>query len=154
MFGFLGFGKGKVEIELDSYNISPGQTVSGKANFKLKEMVHARGAKIRVFGVRKDVRISKSLFGNSGKLNQDQGFLFDFTQPLDKEKDYSGEFSYNFKVTIPSNILTKMDGIMGTIANSLQLLSGVSSSIKWYVVAYLDIPGAIDISKQVEINVA
>jgi hypothetical protein len=154
MFEFLGFGRGKIEIILDKYNFSPGETISGKANFKLNKIVHARGAKIRVFGVKKEVKINKAVFGNSGKLNHGQGFIFDFTQPLDNEKDYSGEFSYEFKVTIPSNVLTNISGVMGSLVNSLQMLSGVSSSIKWYVVAYLDIPGAIDISKKVQINVA
>ncbi|MBM3233818.1 hypothetical protein FJZ19_01860 [Candidatus Pacearchaeota archaeon] len=154
---FWPFGKGSVDIQLDKYDFSPGDTVSGKAVFTLKKVVHARGAKVRLIGVKKETKIGGSaLFNSKTNVNKSMGYVFDFVQPLSGEKDYSGNFTYNFKIKIPKNVLTQSDigeGIAGTIIKSAQILSGVSSQIKWYVVAFLDVPMGIDVSKKVQINV-
>lgn len=63
----------------------------------------------------------------------------------------------DFQIKIPENILSqpKLGGdIAGTLVKSVQLLSGVNSYVKWYVIANLDIPGGIDVSKKVQVNIA
>lgn len=149
----FGFGKGKVEIQLQKYNFSPGEFIQGTAVFKLKKILHARAVNVRLIGQKKT-----SSYGLGNKTtNRQTDYVFDFIQPLDVEKDYSGEFSYNFQIKIPENVLSqpKFGGdVVGTLVKSAQLLSGVSSYIKWYVAAYLDIPSGFDVSKKVQVNIA
>lgn len=146
------FGKGSAEIRLDKYEFSPGETIKGNVKFTLKKVVHAKAVNIRLVGERK-----QSNFGSQRKTFGNKGYVFDFIKPLDMEKDYSGEFSYDFEINIPSNVLNQLslgDGVAGTLIKSAQILSGTNTYINWYVTAYLDIPAGIDVSKKVQINIS
>lgn len=147
----FGFGKGKIDIKINKYNFSPGETIEGTITLKLKKPLKAKGVKIRLVGEKK-ITERRGTSTAYRTIN-----IFDFDQPLDGEKEYSTEeISYPFKITIPRNVSdqTMPEGMLGNIAKIAQAVSGASSRIKWYLKAYLDIPMGFDVSKKVQINVA
>ncbi len=152
----FGFGKGKIEINLPSYNYSPGDTIDGTVILKLNAPIKAKGIKIRILGNRKSSNIKSSAVPSSANRTNNS-IVYDFTQPLDGEIEYSGESSYNFKIKIPKNVLTEpniREGIMGTLVKSAQILSGYNVTIDWHLITFLDIPMGLDVSKKVQINIA
>jgi hypothetical protein len=144
-------GKGKIEIQIPKFNFSPGETIEGTVVLALNKPIKARGLKIRFFGE----RVSSRYTPQKGTQSHDN-IIFDFTRPLDGEKEYiSG--TYRFQIKIPVDILPKQDGGSGVLNNlikSAQILSGASSRTSWYILAFLDIPMAFDVSKKIQVNIA
>lgn len=157
--GWFGFGKGKVEVVLEKYQFSPGESIKGKVSLSLNKVVKARGMKIRLVGEKKTSQMPQIGIRREIKLNRQSRTtnIFDFTLPLDKAGDYSGNKEYNFEIKIPENVLQNEpnfgEGMLGTFAKLGQAISGTSNRIRWYLQAYLDVPMGFDISKTVEINV-
>ena len=147
----FGFGKGNIEIQLEKYNFSPGETINGNIFLKVKKQEKAKAVTIRLIGEQRTSKFSTTPNKISRARTQ---YIYDFKQPLDGEKEYSGEYNYNFKIKIPQNILNSVNSTLGAIMGSMQILTGQSSQIKWYLVASLEIPWGIDISKKVQINIA
>ena len=152
----FGFGKGKIEIQLEKYNFCFGDTIKGKVILKMKQPVEAKGLRIALKGERKDTSYSGD-FG-SGRAGMGQSTrtvnIFELKLPLDREKTYSGESEHPFEIKIPKNIIPpKPKGVAGDVLSAVQLLSGRQTSIKWFLDASLDIPGGMDISKKVNVNI-
>lgn len=67
--------------------------------------------------------------------------------PLDGEKEYvDGE--YTFQIKIPKNF-TSTYAPPGTVGSVLQMVTGTSQRINWYVKAYLDIQMGLNVSGKV-----
>jgi len=147
----FGLGKGSIEIQLEKYNFSPGETINGKVFLKIKKQEKAKAVIIRLIGEQKSSNFSTVQKTNVQTRKQ---YIYDFKQQLDSEKEYSGEFNYNFQIKIPQNILNSINSTLGAIIGSMQILTGQSSQIKWYLIASLEIPWAIDISRTIQINMA
>lgn len=90
--------------------------------------------------------------------------FYDFTQSLDSEKEYSKQHDYNFEIKIPNDVLgvevqqTDIGGKLGQgikFINQAAAMSGMipRRQIKWYLQAKLDIPGGLDVSKEVDITI-
>ena len=83
--------------------------------------------------------------------------IFDFKQPLDGPKEYSGgPLSYLFKIKIPANVISQQqmpEGMFGKVLKVAQTLSGIRYKTDWYIIARLDVKG-FDIAKKVQINIA
>ena len=147
----FGLGKGKIEIYLDKYNFSPGETISGNVNLKVKKQEKAKAVTIRLIGEQKTSNFSTI---QNTRAQTRKHYIQDFKQQLEREKEYSGEYNYNFQIKIPQNILNSINSSLGAVMKSMQILTGQSSQIKWHLIASLEIPWAIDISKKVQINIA
>jgi len=147
----LGLGDGKVEIQLNKFNFSPGETIQGKVLLKLNKILKAKELNIELFGEKKTRTISSRGAGNTRTIK-----VYSFRLPLDVEKDYpSGEKLYNFSIKIPSDILDQQklpEGTVGTIIKAIQIFSG-GERISWYLQATLQRPLSIDINRKVQINV-
>jgi hypothetical protein len=138
----VGFGKGKIEIFIEKYQFSPGDTIKGKISMKLKKPVHARALKVGLIGEK---------WGPSSRGGSATYYVFKFEMPLDYEKDYL-EGEYEFEIKIPVDILESAPGgLAGEVLKSYRFLSGMRTS--WYVEAKLDIPSGLDVSKQVQVNI-
>jgi len=148
------FGKGKIDIQIQKFNFSPGETIDGSVILKLNKPVKAKAVSIELIGIRKDSRMNLS----KGRSSSSSDIIFSFKQPLDGEKEYpASEVSYKFQIKIPANILTQPafgEGIAGTLIKSAQILSGVNSRIDWHLIASLEIPWKIDVSKKLQVNIA
>jgi len=149
----FGFGKGKIEIQLDNYNYSPGQVIEGTVALSLKKPLPGKELSITILGEQK---ISQG-YGTNRSYRTVK--IFDFKQPLDREKEYpAGDqpLVYPFKIKIPANVESKQqmpEGTLGTVMKAAQMFSGTKSRTQWYLIARLDVKG-FDITKKVQINVA
>lgn len=152
----FGFGKGKIEIKINKFNFSPGETLEGTVTLKLKKPIRAKKLTISLIGERKDTQAYMS--SGSRRSSSSTVRMFDFQQPLDGEKEYSIQpVEYSFKIKIPPGILSQQampKGAIGTAVKAMQLVSGKITSIKWYLLADLDIPKGFDVTKKVQINIA
>ena len=147
----FGFGKGKIEIQLDKYNYSPGETIQGNITLDLKKQLKARGVFVTLYGEKKVRQMSSTTQGTSIQR------VFEFKQPLDKAGEYPPTLkNYTFHIKIPSNILSGQapEGVLGNIVKAAQFLGGSSAMIQWYIDARIDIPMGIDVSRRVQINIA
>ncbi len=143
----FGFGKGKIEVSLEKYNFSPGEIIKGKISLKLKKPTRAKALKVGLVGEKKTTQYRTS------SSSQSKTHFFDFEMPLDGEKEYL-EGDYNFEIKIPANVLqVQPGGAVGDIVKGIQLLSGKDVRISWHVIAKLDIPSGIDVSKKVQVNI-
>jgi hypothetical protein len=154
----FGFGKGKIEIQLDKYNFKPGETIKGKLVLKLKKPVNAKQLRVAFVG---EMSRTQSRIGIGAANNpvysrrSEKEYIYKFEMPLDGEKEYTGG-EYSFEILIPSNILDQgklPDGTIGTALKAVQFLSGVSSRVNWYVKASLDVPKGLDVKGKAQINI-
>jgi len=143
----FGLGKGKIEVLLEKYNFSPGDTIKGRITLKLKKPIRAKALKVGLVGEKKTTQ-----YGTSS-TSQSKTHFFDFEMPLDGGKEYL-EGDYNFEIKIPANVLqAQPGGAVGDIVKGIQLLSGKDVRISWHVIAKLDIPSGLDVSKKVQVNI-
>ena len=149
IFDFL---KPGIDIIIEKYNYSPGETVKGKVVLKLKKPTKAKQLKVGLIAERK-IRETQVISGKTS-IRERKETAYRFEMPLDGEKEYlSGE--YNFEIKIPTSLqATLPEGIAGDLIRSIQILAGRESNLFWYIIAYLDIPLGIDVSKRVQINIA
>ena len=146
----FGLGKGKIDLKLDKLQFRPGDIITGTITLQLKKPVKAKGVSVQLLGEKK-VRQRTGT-----KIHTHTTKIFDFSKPLDSEKTYATEEKkYQFKINIPANIAaeTKIDSPLGTAVKAINMFVGASSQIKWHVIARLDVPWAIDVTKKVQINI-
>lgn len=149
----FGFGKGKIEIQLNNYNYSPGDTIEGTVVLSLKKPLIGNELSITIIGEKKVTQIT----GSSSMSRTIQ--IFNFKQPLDGQKEYpAGEqpLVYPFRIKIPANMQTQQqmpEGTLGTVLKAAQMFSGANSRVMWYLIARLDVKG-LDVTHKVQINVA
>lgn len=140
--------KGGITIQLNKFEYSIGETVSGSVILKLKKDVEAKSLKVGIIGERKQRSYSK------GKSTNRTDILFNFKKPLDEEKIYhAGENKYEFELKIPENLSNKIttgNQMVDSFVNSVQALGG--GFIRWYVVAELEMKG-FDMTKRIQINI-
>ena len=88
--------------------------------------------------------------------------IYDFKQQLDSEKEYSEGREYRFEIKIPADILGKTpqmpEGKLGEVLKVGQTIAAITGAIpdqrlQWYLLAKLDIPGGLDVSKKVDITI-
>ena len=150
----FGFGKKQIDVILEKFNFSPGETLKGKITLNLDKPVHAKQLKVALIGERISTIMERRPNGSTNP-HQEKTYVFNFQMPLDGEKDYlQGE--YTFEIKIPTNVLQNipLEGKIGGILKTIQALSMTGAKISWFVQANLDIPMKIDISKKVQINIA
>ncbi len=148
----FGFGKKEIEITLEKFNFSTGETVRGKIFLKLKKPTMAKALKVGLIGEKliKNTRIQ----GSNVSSQQKKEYLFNFEMPLDGEKEYS-QGEYNFEIKIPTNLSqTLPGGLAGDAVKTIQTLAGNQSNVYWYIIVKLDIPMGIDVSNKIQINIA
>ena len=148
----FGFGKGKIEVILEKYNFSPGESIKGRISLKLKKPIEAKALKVGLVGEKATTEFGKTS-GRGMSTSQSKTHFYDFEMPLDGKKEYL-EGEYNFEIKIPANVLqSQPGGTVGDVIKGIQLLSGKDVRISWHVIAKLDIPSGLDVSKKVQVNI-
>jgi sporulation-control protein spo0M len=137
-------GRGKIDITLEKPNYIRGGTISGTVTLTLGKPVKARGMSISLIGEGK-TRVTTPSTGRA----QIQTYattvtcttrFYNSEQQLDGEKEYSeGQEHYFFETKIPANVLDVRPRIIG--------------GIKWYLVAKLDIPHGLDVTKKLRMTI-
>jgi len=148
----FGFGKEKINLIIDKYNFSPGDTIKGKIILELKKPTHAKAVKACLTG-EKTITETRMVNGRTN-INNKNVTVFNFEMPLDGEKDYTnGE--YEFEIKVPTTLAQPSlpQGVAGDMIKTIQILAGKESNVKWHVIAKLDVPMGFDVSKKVQINI-
>ena len=168
MFG----SKGKIDIAIQKTNYAPGALISGNVALTLNKPVRAREVSISLIGEQWATTYSGSSTGVFGsgmrrgggtmgmggpRMRRDgltigtrketykqRVHVYDFKQQLDGEKEYSEGREYHFEMKVPPDIVST--GPQATGATQ-------SSPVKWYLLAKLDIPRGLDVSKKVDITI-
>ncbi len=150
----FGFGKKQIDVILEKYNFSSGETVKGKVLLTLDKIIHAKQLRVALIGERMST-VNQRKPDGSMQPTQRKEYVFNFQMPLDGEKDYQ-QGEYTFEIKIPTNVLQNipLEGKIGGVLKTIQALSMAGSRISWYVQANLDIPMGFDVSKKVQINIA
>jgi hypothetical protein len=149
MFGFL---KGNIVLNLNKYNISPGDVVSGTLTLNLKKSLKAKELVIRLIAY--EVRRRLTTKGGSSSSTK----IYDVKIPLDGEKEYlpsSQPLVYNFSITIPKSVGSineVANNSFGSAIKTVQLFSGVNNTVTWYLEGRLSIPW-FDIKKRIQLNI-
>lgn len=146
---FIAKSKGKIIINLDKLEFSPGNKITGKILLKLKKETEAKSLYVGLKGIQ-TIRSYKSK-----GVNRSRSVIFKFQKPIDGEKMYpAGEKEYKFELSIPNDINKRATGnaIADTLVKSAEILSGRNSNVKWYVFSSLEVKG-FNISKKVRINI-
>jgi hypothetical protein len=155
IFSFL---KGKIDIVLEKFDFSPGETIKGKVLIDLKKSIKAKGLKIGFYGI-KIIRERITTARGAPTTRTRKEFIHKFEIPLDGEKEYlKGE--YPFEIKIPENIPTQpkmpKEGILSVLIKGAKVLSeamGINFRIQWYLEATLEIPMGFDMKKKIFINI-
>lgn len=145
-------GKGKIEIQLDKYQFSPGETITGKVVLTMKKSVEANALKVGLIGEARTKQYS------GGKSSTHHSRAFDFSQPIDGKKTYNpGQKSYDFSIKIPQNLLGKSGSgnqmLDTALKGAAMFLGGGMTTVTWYVTANLEMKG-FDVSRKVKVNIA
>jgi hypothetical protein len=160
MFG----SKGKIDIAIQKTNYAPGDTISGNVALTLKKPVQAREVSISLIGEQKTTRAGGTMGGGGMSTQTNIVRIYDFKQQLDSEKEYSQGREYRFGIKIPADILgmrpqmSEPEGKLGQVLKVAQTAAAITGAIpsrrlKWYLLAKLDIPGGLDISKKVDVTI-
>jgi sporulation-control protein spo0M len=149
------FGRGNIAISIQKTRYAPGDTISGTVDLILKKPLEARemtlslvgeytakitGRRGLVPGAEKARKWSISEWTTSSEPVQDVKTqkvgvqICPFKEQLGGEGEYSESQRYDLKIKIPSDTPT-------------------SSVVKWYLLAKLDIPHGLDITKKRRITI-
>jgi hypothetical protein len=149
------FGRGEIDISVQKTRYAPGDTISGSVNLTLKKPVEARemtlslvgeyttklsGRQGLVPGAEKAQKWSISEWKTTSEPMQDVKTqnvgvrICAFKEQLGGEGEYSQSRRYDLRIKIPAD-------------------TPDSSLIKWYLLAKLDIPHGLDVSKKVRIKI-
>jgi len=149
------FGKGKIDISVSKTNFAPGEKISGNVSLTLKKPVKGREASISLIGEQTTTRGGFT----SGEQSKSTQRIYDFKHRLDGEKEYDKEIKYDFEIKLPEDILSRqpqMPQVGGTLGKGLkiaQAITGMGVWSSWYLLAKLDVPGGMDISRKLQVTI-
>lgn len=149
------FGKGKIDIIIIKTDFNPGDKIYGNVVLSLKKPVKAREASISLIGEQTTTRGGIT----STEQTKNTTRIYDFKLRLDGEKEYDAETKYDFEIKLSADILNRrpqMPQVSGALGQGLkiaQAFTGMGVWSNWYLLAKLDIPGGIDISKKVQVTI-
>jgi hypothetical protein len=157
------FGKGKIYITIPRTSYAPGDTISGNVAFTIKKPVKAREVSISLIGEQITTR-GRDIDSGERSTTTKHTLLYDFTQQLDTEREYSQKGEYRFEIKIPADILSmkpqmpELEGKSGQLLKIAQAAATIAGAIplqrtKWYLLAKLDIPGGLDIKTKADITI-
>lgn len=164
------FGKGKISIAIQKTYYAPGDIISGKVALTLKKPVKAREVSVSLIGEHKTTQTNPRVGGPMGGGGVSMSTttktvrIYDFKQQLDGEKEYSQGREYHFEIKIPADTMSmrpqisEQEGKLGQVMRVAQTAAAMTGAIpfqriKWYLLAKLDVPGGLDISKKVDMTI-
>jgi len=78
--------------------------------------------------------------------------VFEKKSSLDGSKEYSAEcLYYPFELVVPSNF--KQDNTPSGFWGFVSKFFKSSDSVDWYLIARLDIPMSVDVSKRIDVSI-
>lgn len=167
------FGKGKVNIAIQKTHYAPGDIISGNVMLTLKKPVKAREVSISLIGEQITTGRGSTMHGTGTSTTTGVGGMsttthrmriYDFKQQLDGEKEYSQGQEYRFEIKIPADTMSmgpqlpQAEGKLGGVLKVAQTAAAMTGAIpfrriKWHLLAKLDVPRGLDISKKVDVTI-
>jgi len=158
------FDKGKINIEMQRNHYAAGDTIVGRVSLTLKKPVKAKELSISLIGEQTSTRVGGMMGSRDKSTSTEHTRIYDFRQQIDGEKEYTKESDYGFEIKIPADILSikpqmpELGGVAGQGLKIAQAAAAMTGSIplqrtKWYLLAKLDIPGALDIKRKADITI-
>ncbi|MEM5778035.1 MAG: hypothetical protein QXD43_04375 [Candidatus Aenigmatarchaeota archaeon] len=149
----FGFNKKQIDVFIEKFNFSPGEVIKGKVILNLNKPIHAKALKVGLRGEK--IVDTTTITPSKVNVRHDKACIFNFEMPLEGEKDFlKGE--YDFEIKVPTNLSQNIQlpsGVIGDFLKSLYTLANAGARFEWYIIAYLDIPMGIDVSKKVQVNI-
>ena len=152
MFGIFGLGDGKMDLQLKSVNVAPGDTLEGTASLTMNKDVMGKEV-VAILYAEETVREREA----NGREISKQITLYSKSEILDTEKLYTkanSPYQYKFAFVIPET------GPSSTHATSISvgMISNLLRSggiVRWYVKAELKHEAALKfpVAKTQEINI-
>jgi len=152
----FGFGEGSIDLVLGKTNFAFGETIQGKLNLKLKKEKQARQLRVRIEATSRRSSGGPALINTGQKRKVEVVTLYKTDAVLDGEKLYMPPGKeYEFKIQVPqkSALPPMPEGGLGKALGAVNMLAGVQHRIEWRLIASLDIPGKMDITKKLNISV-
>lgn len=151
----FGFGEGKINISLEKYSFSPGETIRGKLVLSLNKPKQARSLRLVFRGIEKmhsgGISVGSGGLRHSSKNTERP--VYNFELKLDGEHEYSGTQEYSFEIAVPKTSTQAMpEGTLGSVLGAARFLSGTQSRVEWFLDASLDCSG-LDVNKKVQVSV-
>lgn len=149
------FSRGEIDISIQKTSYTPGDTISGSVNLTFKKPVKAKEVTISLVGeymtkvttrrargvtavdiggIAVSDEILKSMPMYYSETHVKRVRICGFKQQLDGESEYSQSREYHFEIKTTADTPT-------------------CSAVKWYLLAKLDIPRALGITKKVRIKI-
>jgi len=98
------FDKEKITLTLEKYDYKPGDTIKGSVKVNLKKSTQAKKLEVSFIGTKTDIQSGIGIGPAASNNRQTRTIkIYDFTIPLDGEKDYQEE-EYPFEIKIPEDI--------------------------------------------------
>jgi hypothetical protein len=146
--------KGKLEIQLDKYSFSAGETITGTILANLKKPVHAKSFEVGLIGESDSTNYNVNKGGVSRSHSSRN--IFNFSYPIAGEGDYNpGMPPQKFQIKIPWDIISKVSTgsqVADNLIKTAMFVTGNNRKVKWYVTGRLKIPG-MDLRKKVQVNI-
>jgi len=145
--------RGKITIDVAQKSIyRPSEIIKGNIIVDLKKITHANKLEIAL--------LAEKRIPNASQMNADNKApqsrivrVYEFVLPIAGEDDYL-KGQYPFELLVPMN-----DSAADEISDGLKIIKQVLSfwqttnPIQWYLRASLDIPGVLDLSNMIQIQV-
>ena len=140
------FRKGSMKIDMPRNTFALHEYIKGAVILRLKKPIKARGLSIHLEG--------KEMVYTEGAYDKDPvrewQIFCDITVPLGGDRLYSsGE--YEFNIDIPNEASHGLKKTIGKAGKALKTVGGIvgtPGTIEWHVIARLDIPLGIDLTKK------
>ena len=151
----FGIGAGEIDVVIPGVIFSHGQIIEGQVLLTVKKPTKAKGVFVKLY-VEQKYRERHS----DGKMHDATRILYDFSVPLDGEKEYPptpAPVSYPFRIKVPEGAGVSAMGSLpqinlGPFSIDLGGISG-SSPVRWYLEGYLDVPFGLDVRKKIQLNI-
>ena len=139
----FGIGEGKINLDLNTHDVTAGGKISGKLKLDLNSPKKAKELRIELIGEQK-----RTVSGKTKKM-----VVYKSKQILGGEMEYSsGEYDFELQAPQISEIEKGMEGAAGLALGAAKLL-GAIHPVEYSVVGTLDLPMSIDINKKVQIAI-
>ena len=133
----MGIGEGSLEITLDKYTFSVGDTINGKIILKLNKPKQANSLRVEFYG---------EILKKSGKSTHMQR-VHHVKAEISGKRQYQPGETIAFSLKVPSDI---------NYPKAKGFIEGLLSKPRpqgWYVHASLDVPLQFDINKRVKVAI-
>ena len=153
----FGLFEGKIDLKIAKTNFAFGEVISGELVLNLKKPKKARQLRVALQATERRTNFSTNISTGKTTPREQDVIIFSTEAIVGGEKEYPvGEARYSFSVQAPQQLSTSPNplGTMRIGPISTQgFMASFGKRIRWELKASLDVPGSVDVSKNVQVSV-